>query len=123
MAHLKFTKSVADECLYVLREKGKVILLVLIYVDDAATVSKDIHQIEWFKHSLQNFFPIKDLGELQHILRIQVTHNHQAQTITLNQTAYIRNILVRFGMQDSAPVSTPLIIKHHTNPRMHQGEV
>jgi hypothetical protein len=64
VAHLKFTKSAADECLYVLREKGKVVLLVLIYVDDAATVSKDICWIEWFKHSLQDFFPIKDLGKL-----------------------------------------------------------
>jgi hypothetical protein len=70
MAHLKFTKSAADECLYVLHEKGKVVLLVLIYVDDAATASKDIRQIEWFKHSLQDFFPIKDLGELRHILGI-----------------------------------------------------
>jgi hypothetical protein len=35
MAHLKFTKSTGDKCLYILHEKGKVILLVLIYVDDA----------------------------------------------------------------------------------------
>jgi hypothetical protein len=64
MAHQKFTKSTADECLYVLHEKGKVILLVLIYVDDAAAASKDICRIQWFKHLLENFFPIKDLGEL-----------------------------------------------------------
>jgi hypothetical protein len=63
MAHL-ITKSVADKCLYVLHEKGKVILLVLIYVDDAAAASKDIHRIDWFKHLLQDFFLIKDLGEL-----------------------------------------------------------
>jgi hypothetical protein len=113
IAHLKFTKSAADECLYILYEKGKVILLVLIYVDNAAAASKDIHRIEWFKHSLQDFFPIKDLGELQHILRIQVTCNHQARTITLNQTAYIQNILIRFGMQDSAPVLTPFTVSCH----------
>jgi hypothetical protein len=113
MAHLKFTKSAADECLYVLREKSEVVLLVLIYVDDAATVSKDIHQIQWFKHSLGSFFPIKDLGELQYILGIQVACNRQARTITLNQTAYIRNILIHFGMQDSAPVSTPFAVGCH----------
>jgi hypothetical protein len=64
MAHLKFTKSAADECLYVLREKSEVVLLVLIYVDDAAAASKDIRWIQWFKNSLGSFFPIKDLGEL-----------------------------------------------------------
>jgi hypothetical protein len=113
MAHLKFTKSTADNCLYVLCEKGKVVPLVLIYVDDAAAASKDIHQIEWFKHLLQYFFLIKDLGELRHILGIQVTRNRKARTITLNQTAYIRNILIRFGMQDSAPVSTPFAVGCH----------
>jgi hypothetical protein len=104
MAHLKFTKSAADECLYVLREKSEVVLLVLIYVDDAAAASKDISRIQWFKSSLGSFFPIKDLGELRYILGIQVTHNCQTRTITLNQMAYIRNLLICFGMQDSAPV-------------------
>jgi hypothetical protein len=113
MAHLKFTKSTADECLYVLHEKGKVVLLVLIYVDDAAAASKDICWIEWFKHSLQDFFPIKDLGELRHILGIRVTRNCQARTITLDQTAYIQNILIHFGMQDSAPISTPFAVSCH----------
>jgi hypothetical protein len=70
MAHLKFTKSAADECLHVLHEKSEVVLLVLIYVDDAAAASKDIHRIQWFKSSLRSFFSMKDLGELQYILRI-----------------------------------------------------
>jgi hypothetical protein len=113
MAHLKFTKSAADECLYVLREKSEVVLLVLIYVDDAAAASKDIRRIQWFKSLLGSFFPIKDLGEPRYILRIQVTRNRQARTITLNQTAYIRNLLIRFGMQDSAPVSTPFAVGCH----------
>jgi hypothetical protein len=113
MAHLKFTKSAADKCLYVLREKSKVVLLVLIYVDNAAAASKDICQIQWFKSSLGSFFPIKDLGELRYILGIQVTRNRQARTITLNQTAYIQNLLICFGMQDSAPVSTPFAIGCH----------
>jgi hypothetical protein len=42
MAHLHFVKSNVDECLYNLRKKGQVILLVLVYVDDAAVASKQL---------------------------------------------------------------------------------
>jgi hypothetical protein len=49
MAHLRFVKINADECLYILREKGQVVLLVLVYVDDAAVASKQLKQIEEFK--------------------------------------------------------------------------
>src|ERR1700675_5121664 len=103
-------KSKADECLYILQEKGQVILLVLVYVDDAGLASKDISKIQGFKKAIAEYFPIKDLGPLQHILGIQVTRDRKLCTITLNQTAYIRSILTRFGMQNSAPVSTPLSV-------------
>jgi hypothetical protein len=74
MAHLHFIKSNVDKCLYILHEKSQVVLLVLVYVDDAAVTSKQLKQIE-FKQRLQEFFSIKDLGELHHILGIQVTCN------------------------------------------------
>jgi hypothetical protein len=75
MAHLRFIKSNADECLYILRDKGQVVLLVLVYVDDAAVASKELKHIEEFKRQLREFFSIKDLGELHHILGIQVTRD------------------------------------------------
>jgi hypothetical protein len=52
MAHLSFVKSNAHECLYILREKGQVVLLVLVYVDDAAVTSQQLKHIEEFKRQL-----------------------------------------------------------------------
>jgi hypothetical protein len=49
MAHLRFVKSNTDECLYILREKGQVILLVLVYVDDAAVARKELKHIKEFE--------------------------------------------------------------------------
>jgi hypothetical protein len=111
MVHLHFIKSNTDECLYILHDKGQVVLLVLVYVDDAAVASKELKHIEEFKHQLQEFFPIKDLGELHHILGIQATHNRATCTIMLNQTGYIRNVLARFGMSECKPPSTPLAVR------------
>jgi hypothetical protein len=110
MAHLHFVKSNADECLYILREKGQVVLLVLVYVNDAAVTSKQLKRIEEFKQRLREFFPIKDLGELHHILGIQVTRDRGVCTIMLNQTGYICNVLARFGMSECKPASTPLAV-------------
>jgi hypothetical protein len=66
--------------------------------------------MEEFKRRLQEFFPIKDLGELRHILSIQVTCNQASRTIMLNQTGYIHNVLARFGMSEYKPASTPLAV-------------
>jgi hypothetical protein len=73
MGRLGFVKSEADECLYILCKDGQVTLLVLVYVDDAALASQEITQITKFKKAISEYFPIKDLGELRHILGIQIT--------------------------------------------------
>jgi hypothetical protein len=52
MAHRRFIKSNMDECLYILREKGQVVLLILVYVDDATVASKQLKRIEEFKQRL-----------------------------------------------------------------------
>lgn len=83
-------------------------ILVLVHVDNAVLVSRETKHIEWFKKSIRTYFPIKDLGELHYILGVQVTYNCDTHAITLNQTAYIRSFITHFGMQNSAPVSTPL---------------
>jgi hypothetical protein len=49
MVHLCFIKSNVDECLYILHDKGQVVLLVLVYVDDTAVTSKELTCIEEFK--------------------------------------------------------------------------
>jgi phosphoribosyl-AMP cyclohydrolase len=99
-----------DECLYILCKKGQVVLLILVYVDDAAVTSKQLKRIEEFKQQLRELFPIKDLGELRHILSIQVACDRQTHTIMLNQTRYICNVLARFGMSKCKPASTPLAV-------------
>jgi len=73
MTKLGFTHAIANNCLYVLWEHGKIILMVLIYVDDMAIVGKGISRIVLFKQNLLKDFEIMDLGELKFILGIFVT--------------------------------------------------
>src|SRR5271154_1077835 len=111
MHGLGLKKSQADDCLYVLREEGRTKLLVLVYVDDMTVASGNMAGIAKIKADLRKIFDITDLGVLGHILGIQINRDRTIRTTRLNQTAYIQELLRRHGMQDCAPVSTPLAIK------------
>ena len=73
MTKLSFTCAIANNCLYILQEHGKIILMVLIYIDNMAIAGKEISGITLFKQNLSEDFEIMDLGELKFILGILVT--------------------------------------------------
>jgi len=78
-----------------------------------AVAGKSIKKVQGFKTALSHEFEISDLGDLKYILGIQIMRNHEVRTISMNQTAYIHQILARFGMSKCMPVSTPLAVKHN----------
>ena len=92
MSKAGFKKSQADDCLYILKRNGK-IMLVLVYVNDIALTAKDIATLQRFKAKLSAEFEISDFGKLRYILGIQVKWNRQLCTISINQTAYIHKVL------------------------------
>jgi len=73
MTKLGFTHAKANDCLYVLWEHSKIVLMVLIYVNDMAVAGKGIPGIVLFKQNLSKDFEITNLGEIKFILGIQVT--------------------------------------------------
>ena len=111
MSKAGFEKSQADDCLYILRKDGEIVMLVLVYVDDMALTAKSLAILQKFKAELSAEFKISDLGELKYILGIQAKRDRPARTISLNQSAYIHQILARFGMSECAPVSMPSAAK------------
>jgi len=73
MTKLGFTCAMANNCLYVLWEYNKIVLIVLIYVDNMTIAKKEIPGIALFKQNLSKDFEITDLGKLKFILDILVT--------------------------------------------------
>ena len=73
MTKLGFTHVMANNCLYVLWEHNKIVLMVLIYVNNIAIAGKGIPGIVLFKQNLSKDFEITDLGKLKFILGILVT--------------------------------------------------
>ncbi|KMQ86259.1 retrovirus-related gag-pol polyprotein [Lasius niger] len=101
------TPSNADPCVYRIG-KNEDLILIAVYVDDLMIASKDIKRMEQLKINLSQEFEIRDLGEIKHCLGIQF--NREGNKIAMHQRGYIIDILTRFGMMDSNPVSTPIDI-------------
>ena len=55
---------------------------------------------------MQSEFEMSLLGELSFFLGLQIRQSNQG--ICISQTKYIREMLKRFGMEDSKPVITPM---------------
>ncbi len=107
-----YRKSDADSCLYVKSIKnddGRISFVILgVYVDDIIPVSNDIEMLNDEKESLCRRFDMDDRGEARYLLGMLIKRDRAAKTLSISQQSYTENILRRFGMESSKPVSTPL---------------
>ena len=78
-----------NNCLYIKQEKRRIILLVLIYVNNIAVNSSGSQFVILFKTALSNDFEITSLSELKFMLEILISHDYVNCLIFLNQLAYI----------------------------------
>jgi len=62
---------------------------------------------------------MKDLGELEFCLRIQVIKDQMNKMISLSQAKYITKILQHFRMEELKPLRTPFDI----NVQLTKGQV
>lgn len=96
-------RSKSDPCLYYLANKT---LYVGIYVDDMLVVGVQ-DSIDVFKLQVMQRFEAKDLGEADEILSMRICRKPDG-SITLDQTAYVEEILETFEASSVKGASTPL---------------
>ena len=107
---LGFERSVADHSLYFAQD-GPHVMLVLVYVDDLIILSSNMESLTTLKSKLEAEYEMTDLGELHYCLGVEFARDRVARTITMSQTKYLEEVLVRFGMEDCKPIATPLDTK------------
>jgi Reverse transcriptase (RNA-dependent DNA polymerase) len=111
LVKIGFVRSAADPCLYIDVKRG---IYITIWVDDLLVAGKDGRHIAEVKRQFSSEFEMKDLGELQHFLGMRITRHNGS--ISIDQNGYIRQILERFGMESSKPVSTPIAAGSRLTP-------
>jgi hypothetical protein len=102
-----FRNGNAYSNLYV-KVDGNNILIIEVYVDDIIFGSDDDGMSKKFSQDMQNEFEMPLLGELKLFLGLQISQLDEG--IFISQTKYIKEMLKKFIMEDSKPVSTLMVI-------------
>ncbi|KAH9754532.1 Integrase catalytic domain-containing protein [Citrus sinensis] len=105
----KITRSEHDHCVYFRRLLDEAFIYLLLYVDDMLITSKNRDEIERLKKQLASEFEMKDLGDAQRILGMEIRRDKKNGSVWLTQESYLKKVLERFGMDDKTKsVCTPL---------------
>ncbi|KAH9783576.1 reverse transcriptase Ty1/copia-type domain-containing protein [Citrus sinensis] len=98
-----FENSKCDTSLFFKKTKSD-ITIMLIYVDDIIITGSNCEDVEEVVVKLSKTFALKDLGDLNFFLRIQVARTHDI--IQLSQTKYIQDLLTKIEMADCKGIET-----------------
>ena len=83
-------------------------VIIALYVDDLLIFSKELTAITDIKAELKKTYNMKDLGEADVCLGIQIRRNRKNRTLTIDQHAYVTKVLKEFSMENSKAVATPI---------------
>jgi hypothetical protein len=100
-----FEPLITDPCVYVLKKDGKIIAILLIYVDDMVLGSRFNEVKKKLLTDMDTLFEMKDLGPLKYFLGIHLQRSKY--TLTLSQEGFSDKILERFNMTDCNPAKSP----------------
>lgn len=71
-------------------------IVVLVYVDDIIIRSENKDLIDQFKASLSSHFKLKDLGNLQYFLGLEIAR--PSQGIVISQRKFVLELLEEYGV-------------------------
>ena len=99
-------------------------IILFFYIDDIILL---YHLTKWeyaqsLKQSLQQQFEIRNLGDLQWFLSVQVVYNTNSGKLWLCQKSYIEKMAVSFNLQQSRKTHTPMPIDNLL-PNMQQATI
>ena len=100
-----FTRGVIDKTLFHKMHNNDLIL-VQVYVDDIIFGSTNDNLCKRFAKLMQSKYEMSMMGELAFFLGLQV--HQKIDGIFVCQSKYIRDLLKKYHMEDSAPAKTPM---------------
>jgi hypothetical protein len=100
-----FEMGKVDKTLFILRQ-GDDILIVQVYVDDIVFGGSSHSLVARFAEDMSKEFEMSMMGELQFFLGLQIKQAKEGTFV--HQVKYTKDILKKFKMDDSKPLSTPM---------------
>ena len=99
-----FKRGMSNINIYLRIEKDS-FLVTMVYVDDIIFGCNNDESNHKFSQEMSKEFEMSMIGELTFFLGLEITHSLKGIFIT--QSNYLKEILKKFGMDESASVSTP----------------
>ena len=87
-----FEKNLDEPCVYK-RHQDKVVMFLVLYVDDILLIGNDVGVMSSIKIWLSSQFDMKDLGKAKFILGIKLWRNQKNRMLGLSQAGYIDKVL------------------------------
>lgn len=104
-----FSQSKSEPCVYI-KKQNECMTIIALYVDDFYIFSNSSTTKNELCDLLEREFNVKNLGILKTCLGMNVTYDKQNGILTLDQSDYIKTLLLRFGMENCKAVSTPMVL-------------
>lgn len=102
-----FSRSNADPSIFT-RLDGNNISIIAVHIDDMAIAASTPDLIERIKKEIASHFEITDLGELTQIVGLEIARDRGRRTLFLSQKQYVNKILLKLGLENANPASTPV---------------
>jgi hypothetical protein len=100
-----FEMGKVDKTMFLLRQ-GDDILIVQVYMDDIVFGGSSHSLVARFAEDMSEEFEMSMMGELQFFLGLQIKQAKEGTFV--HQAKYTKDILKKFKMDDSKPLSTPM---------------
>lgn len=108
LASIGFHSTEIDDSLYS-KWVGTDFVHIHMHVDDGLVVSNSKDLISQTRASLSDLYDVKWNSNPTEHLGIKIARDRQRRLLHLSQESYLQNVLDRFGMENSNPVSSPLL--------------
>jgi hypothetical protein len=82
--------------------------IVASTVDDFTIIADTLDAVELIKKQLNERFELVDFDEINWLLGFNITLDLEAKTLSMGSQSYIDEILVEMGLENAAPVMTPM---------------
>ena len=86
-----FERSQPDPCLFRRKHLGKVVVIIVVYVDNLLVLSETKQDEHQALEDLRPSFPIKDLGEISYHRGCHITRDRKARTVMFDQQRYAQD--------------------------------
>ncbi|GKC03212.1 retrovirus-related pol polyprotein from transposon TNT 1-94, partial [Tanacetum coccineum] len=102
----EYKMGMVDNTLFT-KKKSSNLIIVQVYVDDIILCSTCQDMCDEFTKIMHDGFKMSMMGELNFFLGLQIKEMEDG--IFFNQSKYIKEMLKKFGLEESKPMKTPML--------------